>query len=99
MPDGIEGWSYGSKEVSPVASASLITIDGRHSKTKSLVSDRVFYVLEGEGEFIIGDEAFTAGPTDVLICPKNTSFECNGKMKYFLVHVPAYNYDREVRLE
>ncbi len=99
IPGGIEGWSYGTKDVSPAASASVINIDGRHGKTKSPVSDRVIYVLEGEGEFIIGDEVFAVGPTDVIICPKNTSFECSGKMKYFLVHVPAYDYEQEISLE
>lgn len=99
MSDEIEGWSYGSKDVSPVASASVVHLDGRHGKTKTLVSDRVVYVLEGEGEFVIGDEVFPVHPTDVIIIPKNTPLDCSGKMNYIVVHVPAYDYHQEVSLE
>lgn len=53
LPGGIEGWSYGSKDVSPVASASMVNLDGRHGKSKSLVNDRVMYILDGEGEFVL----------------------------------------------
>jgi mannose-6-phosphate isomerase-like protein (cupin superfamily) len=98
MP-GLEGWAYGSKEVLPVASASVIDVDGRHGKSKSTVSDRVLYVLDGEGEFIVEDDVFPVGRSDVIIIPKNTAFDYSGKMKLFLVHVPAYDPEHEVSLE
>jgi mannose-6-phosphate isomerase-like protein (cupin superfamily) len=99
IPGGIEGWSYGSKEVSPAASASVVHVDGRHGKSKSTVSDRVVYILEGEGEYVVGDEAVRVRPTDVIVIPKNAAFDCSGKMKYLVVHVPAYDHDHEVSLE
>jgi mannose-6-phosphate isomerase-like protein (cupin superfamily) len=98
MP-GLEGRSYGSKDISPTASASIIEVDGRHGKGKTTVSDRIFYILEGEGEFVVGDEVFPVQSTDVIVVPKNTSFDYSGKMKLFLVHVPAYDWDYDVSLE
>jgi mannose-6-phosphate isomerase-like protein (cupin superfamily) len=98
MP-GLEGRSYGSKEISPVASASVIEVDGRHGKGKTTVSDRVFYILEGDGEFTVGDEVFMVGSTDVVVIPKNTIFDYSGKMKLIVVHVPAYDWDYEVSFE
>lgn len=98
LPGGIEGWSYGSKDVSPAASASVVHLDGRHGKSMSPVSDRVVYILDGEGEFVVGDDVFPVRETDVIIS-KNTPFDCSGKMKYVVVHVPAYDYDLEVDLE
>ena len=98
MP-GLEGRSYGSKDILPTASASVIEVDGRHGKAKTAISDRVFYILEGEGEFVVGDEVFPVRSTDVIVVPKNTPFDYSGKMKLFLVHVPAYDWDQEVSLE
>ncbi len=99
LPGGIEGWAYGSKDLLPAASASLVHVDGRHGKSKSTLSDRVLYVLEGEGKFVVGDDAFPVGPEDVIVIPKNTPFEYSGKMKLFLANVPAYDYEQEVSLE
>lgn len=77
----------------------MVHLDGRHGKSKTTVSDRVVYILEGEGEFIVGENVFDVRQTDIIIIPKNTAFDCNGKMKYLLVHVPAYDHDHEVSLE
>lgn len=99
LPGGLEGWSYGSKDVSPVASASVVHVNGRHGRSKTTVSDRVVYILEGEAEFTVGDEVFQVHATDVVIIPKNTPFDYQGNMKLLVVHVPAYDWDHEVSLE
>ncbi|HLA07924.1 MAG TPA: hypothetical protein VJ022_10800 [Anaerolineales bacterium] len=96
---GIEGWAYGSKDVLPTASASVIQVDGRHGKGKTTVSDRVFYILEGTGEFVVGDDVIPVQGTDIIVVPKNTSFDYQGKMTLLLVHVPAYDQEHEVNLE
>ena len=99
VPGGLEGWSYGSKDVSPVASASVVQVNGRHGKSKTTVSDRVVYILEGEGEYVVGDEVFPVHHTDVIIIPKNTAFDCSGTMRLLVVHVPAYDHEHEMSLE
>jgi len=99
LSDELEGWSYGSKDISPVASASVVHVDGRHGKSKTTVSDRVVYILDGEGEYVVGDDVFAVRQTDVIIIPKNTAFDYSGKMKLLVVHVPAYDHEHEVSLE
>jgi mannose-6-phosphate isomerase-like protein (cupin superfamily) len=56
-------------------------------------------ILEGEGEFVVGDNIFPVRSTDVIIVPKDTAFDYSGKMKVLLVHVPAYDWHYDVNLE
>lgn len=100
--EGISGLAYSSKEDFSNASAVVFEVTGTHGKVKTPVSDRVYYVLEGEGEFIIEDNIIPVSQSDVVIVPKNTPYDYRvqeGKvMKLFLVHTPAYEETEEVRL-
>lgn len=101
----VSGWkglafsSYSEKTDFERASAGVFTVTTHHGKVKSLVSDRIYYIMEGEGYFIIDDEKIDVKATDVIIVPKNTVYDyynLNGPMKLFLVHTPAYSYEDEV---
>jgi mannose-6-phosphate isomerase-like protein (cupin superfamily) len=92
---GFEGWSYGNKDVSPFASASVVALDGNHGAAKSPVSDRLIYVLEGAGEFTVGAERHSVAATDVVMIPKHTPFDVRGKLRYLVVHMPAYDHEAE----
>ncbi|RLG16227.1 hypothetical protein DRN63_04425, partial [Nanoarchaeota archaeon] len=84
------------------ASAAYFEVSGRHGKVKTTKSDRVYLVLEGEGEFIINDEVIPVKATDVIIVPKNTPYDYRATsdiLKLFLVHCPAYDPEAEVKLE
>ena len=96
---GLTGYAYNSKEQFRNASAAVFEVDGHHGKIKTTQSDRVYYVLEGKGEFIIDGKVEQVGKTDVVIVPKNTPYDYRGKMRLFLVHVPAYDESFEVKLE
>lgn len=95
----MKGWAYNSKEDFPRASGVYFEVDGAHGKVKTTLSDRVYYVLEGKGEFIINDEIIPVEATDVVIVSKNTPYNYRGKMKLFLVHTPAFDPVHEVKLE
>jgi mannose-6-phosphate isomerase-like protein (cupin superfamily) len=95
---GYEG-SYGNKDVSPAASASLVALDGKHGAARSPVSDRLVYILEGSGEFKVGKETHSVAATDVVIIPKNTPFDLEGKLRCLVVHMPAYDHESEVFLD
>jgi len=101
---GIKFWIYSSKD--DLKSASGVYIEtvkgGRHGKVKTSLSDRTYFVIDGEGEFVIGGKKFMARKGDVVIIPKNTIYDykvVKGKLKLFLVHTPAYDGDYEVRYE
>jgi mannose-6-phosphate isomerase-like protein (cupin superfamily) len=96
---GLKGWAYNSKSDFPNASASIFEVENHHGKVKTTLSDRVYYILEGKGEFIIAGETIAVEPSDVIIVPKNTEYDYKGKMRLFLVHIPAYDESFEIQLD
>lgn len=96
---GLKGWAYNSKNDFPNASAAYFEVDDHHGKVKTNLSDRIYYVIEGKGEFIINDKIVPVEKTDVVIVPKKTPYDYRGNLKLFLVHVPAYDESYEVKLE
>ncbi len=100
--EGLKGRAYNSKEDFPGASAATVEITGRHGKAKSLVSDIIYLVLEGKGEFIINEEIIPIEKNDVIIVPKNTPYDyraVDGTLKLYLVHTPAFDEHKEVKLK
>ena len=100
--EGLEGWAYNSKEDFPNANAVYFEVTGKHGKVKSTKSDRVYLVLDGQGEFIIDEEVIPVEKSDVIIVPKNTPYDyrtTSGTLKLFLVHCPAFDPEAEVKLE
>jgi mannose-6-phosphate isomerase-like protein (cupin superfamily) len=71
-----------------LASAEL---DGAHPASVSQVSDRVYYIIEGEARFEVGVEAFSATAGDAVLVPKQTTHEFEGTAKYLVVNVPPYD--------
>ncbi len=96
--EGLKGYAYNSKKEFRNASAAYFDVKTQHGRVKNRISDRVYYVLEGKGRFIINNKSFPVSKTDVVIVPKNTPYNYVGKMKLFLVHVPAFDAKYEVEL-
>lgn len=101
--EGLKGFIYSDKDDFPFASAIAFEVKGSHGKVKSLVSNRVYLILEGKGEFIIDGKVIPVEPTDVIIVPKNTAYDYRAvdgtTLKLFLVHTPAFDAEKEVKLE
>ena len=100
--DGLTLYPYNSKEDFPNASAAYFEVTGSHGKVKTRRSDRIYYVLEGEGEFIIDGKTVQVEKTDVIIVPKNTPYDYKATkdtLKLFLVHCPAFDAEFEEKLE
>lgn len=102
--EGLKGWSYNSKDEFESVSAAFMEIgDKNHGKVRTKLSDRVYYVTEGSGVFIIDGKEVEVDPTDVVIVPKNTIYDFRAKqglkMKLFLVHSPAFDPELEEILD
>lgn len=100
--DGLKGKAYNTKEQFPPASAAYFEVTGRHGKTKTSSSDRIYYVIQGKGEFVLDGSPFSVEQTDVIIVPKNTPYDyraTEGVLRLFLVHSPAYDLAHDVSLE
>ncbi len=97
--NGLKGWAYNSKEEFKNASAAYFEVDGNHGKVRNKLSDRIYFVLDGKGEFIINDKTIPVKKSDVIVVPKNTPYDYRGKMKLFLVHTPAFDAEFDEKLE
>jgi mannose-6-phosphate isomerase-like protein (cupin superfamily) len=80
-------------------SGALIEIDGHHGKMKCLSQDRIYYVVSGEGEFTIKEEAQSVQAKDVLFVPMNTPYNFYGKRTMFLVCSPQFMAEDDVVIE
>jgi mannose-6-phosphate isomerase-like protein (cupin superfamily) len=101
--DGFSGWVYNTRDQFSRASASYLEVTGSHGLTKNTVNDRIYYVVEGQGEFIIGAQTVAVEPTDVMIVPKDVEYDfwaVDGKtLKLFLVNAPAFDPDGEIKMD
>ena len=100
--NGLDGYAYNSKEDFANASAAYFEVTSEHGKVKTTKSDRVYYIIEGKGEFEIDNELIDVEQSDVVIVPKNTPYNYRSKkglMKLFLVHTPAFDPDKEIKLD
>lgn len=80
-------------------SGALIEIDGRHGKMKCINEDRIYFVVEGDGKFIIDGEEREVSENDLVFIQKDTPYDIIGKMKYFLVCSPEFNPNDDVILK
>lgn len=100
---GLKGKAYSDASDFKDASVAVFEVTGSYGKVKSLVSNRIYLVLEGKGEFIINGKVIPVKPTDVIIVPKNTPYDYRATegtiLKLFLVHSPAWTPEKEVELE
>lgn len=72
-------------------SLTWVEIWGRHEKVVCDLSDRVYYIISGDGVFQVGDAPFTpvtAG--DVVFIPKRVPYEFEGQMTYVVMNGPAF---------
>lgn len=100
---GLKGWAYNSKNDFPNASAAYFEVTRRHGKIKNIKSDRIYFVLDGKGEFIIEGKTISVEKTDVIIVPKGTPYDYiatgGTTLKLFLVHCPAFDAEADIKLE
>jgi mannose-6-phosphate isomerase-like protein (cupin superfamily) len=99
---GLTGFAYNSKDDFPNASAAYFEVTEKHGKVKTTKSDRIYVVIDGEGEFTINGKIIPVQKMDVVIVPKNTPYDyraTKGTLKLFLVHCPAFDPKAEIKLE
>ena len=73
-------------------SVTWVRINGRHKRLESTTGDRVYYVVEGEGRFQVGDDApwVTAVTGDLVLIPKDVPYELEGELTYLVINGPAF---------
>jgi mannose-6-phosphate isomerase-like protein (cupin superfamily) len=92
----VKGFSFNTKDQFARMSAALFTCHGKHPDMKNSSSDRVYFVIEGRGEFNIDGEKFIVNKEEIIIVPKNTRYSYKGDMKCLLVNSPAFDREKEI---
>lgn len=82
----------------PRLSAAIFTLHGSCQKMKSLNSDRLYYVLKGKAIFIINNKRQLVKAGELVIIPMDTPYSYTGNMECFLVHSPAFDKTKEIKL-
>jgi mannose-6-phosphate isomerase-like protein (cupin superfamily) len=79
-------------------SGTLIEINGNHGKIKCLNEDRIYFIIDGKGKFIIDNKETSVSKSDLIFVPKNVPYDIRGKMKYFLVCSPEFKLGDDIFL-
>jgi mannose-6-phosphate isomerase-like protein (cupin superfamily) len=81
-------------------SVTWVRIWGHHKKMVCDISDRAYYIIDGEGEFQVGDEEpgkVHAG--DMVFIPKAVPYVFDGHMTYLVMNGPAFLSGSDQELE
>lgn len=70
------------REDVPSANVVYVEVDGGHMQEfKDTTSHFIYYIIEGNGVFILDDEQVEVKATDLIVIPPNTRIHYFGKMK------------------
>lgn len=86
-------------KISPDFSAAYVEINGNHGKLKCLNEDRIYFIVEGEGKFIVNEEETSITTQDLVFIPKNTPYNLIGSFKYLLICSPEFNPEDDIFLK
>lgn len=59
----------------------------------NLKSDLAYFVLEGEGKFLVGEEEFVVKKGDLVFIPKNTKYKDCGELMLLAVFSSRFGAD------
>ncbi len=85
-------------KINPDFSAALIEINGNHGTVKCTEEDRIYFIIEGSGEFVINGKTSKVATNDLIFVPRNTPYNVIGKMKYFLLCTPEFDPKHDIIL-
>jgi len=71
----VRSWNYKLSCLSPQRSVVYAELDGVHGEVKTKETERAYYILDGEGEFIIDGKTAKVKKEDVITVPPNTVYD------------------------
>ena len=73
----------------------IAELDGNHPTVVNKVSDRVYYVLEGEGVVTVGSRELAVAKGELVTISSNTPHSIKGKLSYIVVTAPKFAPENE----
>ena len=74
-------------------------IAGHHSTVMNTVSDRCYFVLEGEIDIHVGSQTFHAVRHDTVLIPSGTAHGLDGTGEYVVITAPPFAPENEKMVE
>jgi len=96
--NGFTAYVYNNKNEYPTLNTVYVDCFENHEKVYVKNSHRLYFVIEGEGEFNVGDNKYSVKQKDVILIEPMTKYSYKGKMKLFEINYPATNSDDEVKI-
>ena len=98
-----EGSSYQianfiTKDTNTNVSLAVSELHGETSLTMNTQSDRIYYFLEGEAEFIFAEHTVKIEPHSALLVPKGTEYKMRGSFRAVLINAPAFDIANEKQI-
>lgn len=72
-------------------SVAVIHLDGINKNNRNNVSDMCYFVLKGEGKFIIDRKEYKVNEGSLVTIPKNTVYHDEGKMTLLSISSPRFD--------
>jgi mannose-6-phosphate isomerase-like protein (cupin superfamily) len=97
---GVDMWIYTETSQSPAASIVYEETDQGHCEEfYHQKSYYIFYILEGQGTWVIDGVDYLVEATDLVIIPPGVKFYYKGNLKQVCITSPAWdpNYECHVR--
>lgn len=71
------------------------TLDGDHPVVVNRVSDRIYYILNGNGHVLVGNEVHQVSDEDIVKIRKGTPHTIRGKLAYLIITSPPFDPSNE----
>lgn len=71
---GVVGYNYQLSDVESGTSVVYAELTGEHGERVTTNRTRIYYILDGEGIFIIDGKKITVFPEDLITVPPNTKY-------------------------
>jgi len=71
-------------------------LDGSHPYMKNLVSDRTYYLISGQAEFVFEEDCISLHSGEMLVIPKNVKYSFSGKFDAILIDSPAFEPHNDI---
>lgn len=73
--ENVKSWNYKLTDFSPKQSVVYAELEGDHGEVHTEGVERIYYILDGEGEFNIEGKVTTVGKEDVITVPPKTNYD------------------------
>lgn len=81
-------------------SVTWVKLWGHHKKMVCHASDRAYYIIEGEGQFQVGDDPpGRVSGGDFVFIPRGVPYVFDGHITYLVMNGPAFTPGSDVELE